>query len=374
MDSKPGSHSVYSPSGAHSWVKCPSSIQARKHLLYTGVIKIPESSAYAAEGTLAHEYAESWLRENSPHFPKGYDRENIDAIYEYVEYVRWLRDEEDGILFVENHVKIPSVHEDCFGTVDAVIITDEKVHVIDLKFGRGIAVDAVENLQMMMYASGVLDDTLLFPTRPADDFEVVLHINMPRIRFYPPEYSKVWTTTAGEIRAKMREVHDAALVVNKQVDVGGLPASGYNPSEKTCQWCNVKPVCKPYQDSLLADFDDLTDPRNVVTDAELEDLFIRKPEIVKLLESLERYIEAQFQGEETCDRFQRLMLKPGRSVSKWKDEDAVVSVLTAAGQAAYDMKIKGITEVRKMFKGKETVDALIEKVPGKMKLVVKDAN
>jgi hypothetical protein len=49
-----GEHSVFGPSGAHRWLNCPGSIKAEEGIPDTG-------SAYAIEGTNAHQLAELCL-------------------------------------------------------------------------------------------------------------------------------------------------------------------------------------------------------------------------------------------------------------------------------------------------------------------------
>ena len=43
--------------------------------------------------------------------------------------------------------------QDCFGTADMVIITDNRIQIIDLKLGKGVMVDAEENNQLMIYGN-----------------------------------------------------------------------------------------------------------------------------------------------------------------------------------------------------------------------------
>ena len=50
----PSSHAVLSPSSAHRWLACPASVG----LVASMPERVEETSAYAREGTLAHEAAE----------------------------------------------------------------------------------------------------------------------------------------------------------------------------------------------------------------------------------------------------------------------------------------------------------------------------
>lgn len=44
-----------------------------------------------------------------------------------------------------------------FGTGDCLIIANKTLYIIDLKYGRGVLVDAEDNPQMMLYALGALN-------------------------------------------------------------------------------------------------------------------------------------------------------------------------------------------------------------------------
>ncbi len=41
-----------------------------------------------------------------------------------------------------------------FGTADALIIANNTIEVIDLKYGKGVKVDAQNNPQLMLYGLG----------------------------------------------------------------------------------------------------------------------------------------------------------------------------------------------------------------------------
>ncbi|MBE5767767.1 MAG: DUF2800 domain-containing protein [Clostridiales bacterium] len=86
----------------------------------------------------------------------------VEAVGEYVSFV--IAEIEDArrscahpIIIVEQRVDASEYVDNCFGTADMVIITDQYAHVIDLKLGKGVEVSAVENPQLMIYGLGVLN-------------------------------------------------------------------------------------------------------------------------------------------------------------------------------------------------------------------------
>ena len=182
----PGQHSLLSPSAAKRWLHCtPSAVLESK---------VPEQeSPYAAEGTLAHAIAERLLRCYSevgrttiiehiadvwraqPLDPWAKSlKDQADAMdldfwemldqvnNDYCEFVltAWADAQvidPDAALLVEQRVDISGYVPDCSGTADCVIVGDGVLHIIDLKWGKGVKVNAQANPQLELYALGVMD-------------------------------------------------------------------------------------------------------------------------------------------------------------------------------------------------------------------------
>ena len=164
-------HALLSASGAHRWLNCTPSAKMEEE--YEN-----KSSSYAAEGTLAHEFADRILRIKSFIGKRSvkaiwekelvelresdlYTDEMEEQVAKYTEYVleEWVasrKQTQDAILNVEEKVDLTDFIEDGFGTCDAVIIADGVMEVIDLKYGKGVKVSAVDNPQLRLYALGAL--------------------------------------------------------------------------------------------------------------------------------------------------------------------------------------------------------------------------
>lgn len=63
----------------------------------------------------------------------------------------------DAVVMVEQRLDFSNYVEDGFGTGDLVIVADDVIQVIDFKYGKGVAVSAEHNPQMMLYALGALN-------------------------------------------------------------------------------------------------------------------------------------------------------------------------------------------------------------------------
>lgn len=122
---------------------------------------------HTIEGTLAHALCEAKLgtREEleaqrailkeSPLYNES--MENYTD--KYVEYIHDLMDDltfsgKDPRLYLETKVDYSRWVPEGFGTSDCIIISDNVMHVIDFKYGKGVPVDSKDNPQLMLYAAG----------------------------------------------------------------------------------------------------------------------------------------------------------------------------------------------------------------------------
>lgn len=252
-------HATLSPSGAERWSTCPASVQ-----LESGY---PDSSSdYADEGTAAHAVAEMALREGKD--AMAYKGQRIpmrggiavevtaDMATEVQKYVDYVRDVSAGHeLMLEQRLNISGWVPEAFGTSDAVILREDgELHICDLKFGRGVKVDAEENKQMILYALGALDQFAVLM-----DFERVrMTIHQPRLN-----HLSEWAITVDELRERGARLKEAAERAYLYVDSETPPVpSDFGPSEKACRFCKAKATCpalaQRVQEEIGADFDNLT--------------------------------------------------------------------------------------------------------------------
>src|SRR5699024_3642665 len=80
-----------------------------------------------------------------------FSREMCAYVQQYVDFVRLF----DGELGVEQRVDFTDWVPEGFGTSDAIIVEDERLVTIDLKYGQGVRVHAEGNTQALCYALGV---------------------------------------------------------------------------------------------------------------------------------------------------------------------------------------------------------------------------
>ncbi len=242
-------HAKLSPSGAHRWMSCPGSVVLEADYPDQG-------SAYADEGTAAHTLAAYVLQDKTEvdeyigeviHVGERkftVDKTMAAHVGNYVKLVRELA--AGHTLLVERKVPIGHLTGEtgATGTADAVIIdTDqEAITVVDLKYGMGVQVDAVENPQLMMYALGAYEAYSVL-----GDFSYVsMYIHMPRLNHVSEYHISVVELQqfADEVRAAALNVGQAKEKPYADARDDTLSLKEYlNPGEKQCRFCKAKATC-----------------------------------------------------------------------------------------------------------------------------------
>lgn len=371
------SHALLSPSGAHRWLNCTPSARLEE--------KMPPkpTSVYAEEGTLAHELAELFIchdtlgtlsdDEFSDKYEvimsnKFFNEEMLDMVPIYTdycteEYKAAKASNPSAEMFIESKLDISEYVPESFGSADCTIVNDSVTEVVDLKYGKGIAVSAEWNVQEMLYALGMLTkfDTLY-------DIETVkLTIVQPRLNNISSWSISVkdlmdWATNELKPKAKM--------AFNGE---GELSSGGW------CRFCAVKNRCKALYDKQLelAKYD-FASPE-LLTDEQIADVLPRIPQLVEWADSVKAYALDLAVNENK--HWPGFKVVEGVSRRKWiDDKDKICNVIyekfpTATEDDLFDMNLKPITSIEKQFGKKAVAEALsdvIIKPAGKPTLVSED--
>src|SRR5574343_592805 len=140
-------HALLSPSSAERWLACPGSVAMES-------VCPDSSSAYADEGSQAHDFAATLLKGGT--LGGIGDIEMAEAVDFYVAHVR----ARGGDLLVEQKLPVGRITGEpgATGTADAVALHPDEIDIIDLKYGRGVRVDADDNPQLRLYALGAIEE------------------------------------------------------------------------------------------------------------------------------------------------------------------------------------------------------------------------
>lgn len=369
-------HAKLGASSSPKWLPCSGALA-----LEAAVGKPDKGSSFANEGTVAHHVgAECLQRDMNPsQFLNGVyevqpdgevreldddpngetsfkvNQEMVDALDIYVGYIRDL----NGVSsFIEEKVDYSHIVPEGFGTADAVIEVYEKVmpdvhvntlYVCDLKYGKGIKVDAFENTQAMLYALGSLNSLDFLFERGID--KIVCVIIQPRIDHIGEfeisvedlnKWAEEVARPKGEKAAKLLHAVTVAMEDGKRGrDAANLiPPEAFNPTDKGCQWCKAKGTCKARAnqgyESAIEGFENLdTDEKvdltkievskdtlrniNVLSNTELGAIYDKMKLFTKWMKDLKDNLLERLEAGEKVDGYKLVQGKPGNRT--WSDAE-----------------------------------------------------
>lgn len=264
----------FSPSTAERWAHCKAYpiLRARSNLII-------EENPTALEGKKAHFLAASILELNkiginlteNSFFKKAnldriqkklltYNKERAenekaleissDEMKEFIPYVFYYIDYiiKNGLLvnaeyYIEQFFAVGDFKKLYVDFVSYKAETDE-LHVVDLKFGKGLPVKAFDNYQLAIYAFAASS----YITKPIS--KITVHIVQPRIPFgkkesdftYSPESLQEFLIPINNAMISIRRLYD------KQVK---LKAKHYYIESTTCGFCELKMACPELGKELL---------------------------------------------------------------------------------------------------------------------------
>lgn len=361
----PGTHALLSPSSSHRWLNCTAS-----PLLEAKVPNV--DTDFTKEGTLAHAYCAYKLKSllSLPTVAEEEEMAGLEDYYtgemdEHTEtYVNIILDKlgdakkstKDAQLLVETRLDFSKYIPGSFGTADAIIIADGLMEVIDFKYGKGVAVDANENSQMMIYALGAYE---------AFSFEY--NIKRVRMTIVQPRLANL---SEYELDTKDLLLWAETVLTPKSKEAAS--GKGQQKAGDWCRFCRVKATCKAMA-ALAEDTCKDTDPKLLTPEEIAVNILPRMDAIKSWLTSVEEYtLQQALDGT----RYPGYKLVEGRSVRKIADTDAMLKALTDSGCKEEDVmrapELRTLTDLEKLVGKKKLADIggeLIVKPAGKPTLV-----
>lgn len=320
----PDVHALLGPSGAKRWTECTPSARLEEQFP-------EEESTYAAEGTLAHKLAEQILRYNNKEITKKafstrinkikadslYSAEMQDYIADYANLV-WETVNEvkascpDALVLFEQRLDFSEYVPDGFGTGDVVIVADDIVHVIDLKYGKGVGVSAVDNPQLRLYGVGAyLEHSMLYDIR-----KVRMTIIQPRLENISTEELTAedlltWAETEIKPRAALAYAGEGDFVVGDH-----------------CRFCRARKTCRARAEYNLELTKMEFEEPALLSDEEIGEVLKKADELAHWVKDITDYALAEAKKGK---KFEGWKLVEGMSRRKYTDPDTVAMRLGMDG-------------------------------------------
>nr|DAZ22092.1 MAG TPA: Protein of unknown function (DUF2800) [Caudoviricetes sp.] len=351
-------HAVLSASGSHRWLNCTPSARLELEFENTG-------SEAAREGTAAHALCEHKLKRalhmRSRRPVSDYDSDEMeectDAYAEFVmeQYETAKQVCDDPVVLIEQRLDFSCYVPDGFGTGDCLIISDDRLHIIDFKYGMGVLVEAEDNPQMKLYALGALAvyDALY------DIREVSMTIFQPR-----RENVSTWTVSVEDLKAW------AENELKPRAKAAYDGEGEYLPGE-WCTFCRAAVRCRARAEEKLKLAQTEFRMPPLLTDAEIEEILAVLPDLTKWANEITAYaLDAALNHGKEWNGFK---VVEGRSVRKYRDEAAVAEAAKEAGyKDIYRQSLIPLTEMQRLMgkdRFEEILGGLITKAPGRPTLV-----
>jgi len=379
VDIEEKEHSKLSFSGSKRWLTCAGSVQLCQQV---NPDNIRTSSRFAAEGTVAHEICDLCIAKNiKPEFYLGkkfsadgftftVNQEMVDAVQSYVDYIAGITSLGDCVLESEvksslEHLKIDGLKN---GTTDALITNHDNktIYVIDFKYGQGVAVEAIENTQLMMYGLGGLYK--LIPTgKPILEYRVILVIVQPRA-FHPAGPIREWEISVKDLYKWQNEI------LIPRGNLCNTPNPPLKTSDEGCRFCEAAGTCpelhKETQKLAIVDFDQI----EVEPDKKFPTLPELSPEQkLKIMEhatairafivAVENQIKVEMErGSKDYDSCFKLVRKQTRRqlTEDYADPDLTAFLDYLTPEKLFVNKLRPMGEIERMLKVSEGIKATKE--------------
>lgn len=348
-------HALLSPSSSSRWLACTPSALLEAQEPFRG------SSVYAEEGTAAHYLAELKLSymlnkisvaeydTRFEHFvlhTPYYNAEFNEFVNDYCKEVMTIIKEdyanEKVEVFLEERVEFTDVVPEGSGTSDVLIVGKNFIHVIDLKFGKGVAVSAIGNPQLRLYALGGLKKCRLNGVFT----EAKMTIIQPRLYDISTDHVSVV------------ELYEwAKNFVKPRADLAIKGAGELVPGDH-CKFCKIKGKCEALgkaqlqaaqqEFELVVVDNNILEPRNMTPEMFSRILTIA-PKFIDWFKDVSAYATASMINEGL--KVPGYKVVAGRSQRVLTDQAAIAEILRTKGFAEEDYlaprKLVGIGELEK---------------------------
>lgn len=362
----PTGHALLSPSSSHRWLVCTPSAKLESYE--------PSSfSVYAKEGTEAHALAELKLSYMLGHIDdklyetkftefklnsEYYNQEFNDYVNDYCQEVMTIvKEDYKGLnvkVYLEEYVKFDDIVPEGGGTSDVVIVGNNFIHIVDLKFGKGVPVSAIGNPQLRLYALGAIKTHV----RECACVEARMTIIQPRLHDISTDFITI------------KDLNDWAINYVKPQAALAIAGKGDLVPGEHCKFCKLKGKCQALADRQLAqaqaEFENTVVENNIMKPADMPPEVISRvldiaPHFIDWFKDVQSYAMKAAINEGL--KIPGYKIVEGRSTRIITNPDAVAEKLRTAGFSEKDylkpQELLGITSLEKNV-GKKLFNSLCE--------------
>lgn len=351
-------HALLTASGSKRWLSCPPS--ARLEATFAD-----KETTAAAEGTAAHALAEYKVKRALRYFCKRPVSEFEDEVMDQAtdDYAAFILEQTaemrnagaEPTVMVETRLDFSDWVPDGFGTGDCIIIGGDTLHIVDLKYGAGVLVEAEGNSQLRLYSIGALQQ-----------FGCLYDVKTVHMTIFQPRRDNVSTATmtVEELMAW------AETELRPKAELAFAGEGEYHPGS-WCLFCKAADRCRARAEENLKLAREEFGLPPLLTDEEIETLLPRLPDMVKWANDLQAYaLDAAVNHGKHWDGFK---LVEGRSIRRYADEEAVAKTAEENGyRDIYRRTLINLTDMERLMgkkKFNEILGAFVVKPPGKPTLV-----
>ena len=376
------SHTVASPSALHRLMRCPGSAVLCK--------SVPEqSSKYAEEGTLFHSVMEyilksklgeqvtnKWIRMYIETYSTiVLEKEAVDEMVDCVQgATQWFNLNFVNATQIIAETRLPMYYSDRdYGTADVIVLFDDRLVIVDWKYGKGVDVSPNNNPQLISYAVSALKylSSQHIDIRNFKEIETIIY--QPRI--YTGETVKSYKYTMQELVQQSKIIKEAVdkvyALYSKSVN-SKIVKENLSASDEACKFCPAKMICKAYAKQgtellgdLISEKERLQKHPDDVNWVEIGKKFEEElPKLQQFFNDVLEYflvlpVEERPQGVYEARKSSRL--------SYINNQEKVIEVLRNNEIDAIDHSIKLITltELKKQIKKLENKDEILKEITEK---------
>lgn len=350
-----GNHAILSASSSKKWLNCPGSVTLEKEFPN-------EESEFAKEGTMAHALGELKIKLALKEMTRVQYHKQKAVLQTDIEMEKYMDEYKDFVLeryhqalavsksatiFLEQKVDYSDYAPEGFGTSDVIIVTNGKMEIIDLKYGKGVTVSAQKNTQMMLYALGALKE-----------YDFIYDIKDVIMTIYQPRKDNIesFEMTVNDLYqwgAEIRPLAEKAYQGTKECIAGSHCTEGF---------CKAEAVCRTFAESMGKIESYANKSPEKLNNTEIAEVLDKVDQLIKWAKSVKEYaLQKALQGE----TFIGFKVVEGRKSKNWnKSEEEMVEILKDMGiseENIYKKTLRTVADMQKNIFGEACFHEILEK-------------